>query len=206
MSESTAATTSRWVLAFAIIALLAAVWFAYDRYFGERPDPDTVVAVSLKGLQEQERLVPFAARYVAVVTSKETRLGLSAEKTLILPGTVRYEIDLGLLSQQSLSWDPTTKTLDIELPPVELAGPEFELDQMQEYSDGRILLGLTDAEERLDDANRKAARKQLIAQAKGELPLRLAREAAIRAVENAFSMPLVAVGIDAKVNAHFEEE
>ena len=194
-----AGSASRWVLAFAIIALLAACWFAYDRYFGERPDPDTVVAVSLKGLQEQERLVPFTARYVAVVTSREERLGLSAEKTLILPGTVRYEIDLGLLTQQSLVWNEASRTLDITLPPIQIAGPEFELQAMQEYADGRILLNLTDAEERLDEANRKAARAQLIEQAQADLPMKLAREASIKAVENAFSMPLTAVGIDAKV-------
>lgn len=200
-------SASRFLLAFAIIAALAAAWFAYDRYFGERPDPETVVAVSLQGLQEQEALVPFTARYVAVVTSREERLGvLSAEKTLILPGTVRYELDLGLLTRQSLDWDPAARTLDVTLPPIELAGPQFDLQAMQEYSDGRILLNLTDAEERLDAANRKAAQKQLIEQARAELPMRLARQAAIRAVENTFSMPLKAVGIDAEVKAHFQED
>ncbi len=205
MSEARG-NASRWVLALAIISLLAAAWFGYERYFGERPDPDTVVAVSLKGLQEQERLVPFTARYVAVVTSRESRLGLSAEKTLILPGTVRYELDLGLLNQQSLKWDEGARTLDITLPPIELAGPEFELDAMEEYSDGRILLNLTDAEQRLDEANRKAAREQLIEQARAELPLKLAREASIRAVESAFAMPLKAVGLEATVRAHFADK
>ena len=36
----------------------------------------TVVAASLQGLQEQNELVPFTARYVAVVTSTQSRLGL----------------------------------------------------------------------------------------------------------------------------------
>ena len=197
---------NRFTLAFALIALLAAVWFGYQHYVVDRPDAKTVVAVSLRGLQEQQRLVPFTARYVAVVTSAETKLGLKAQKTLILPGTVRYELDLGLLTQQNLDWDATSQTLTITLPPLEVAGPEFALEDAREYSDGEILLTLTDAETRLDTANGAAAKAQLLKQAREPVPMKLARDASIKAVENAFAMPLEAVGVDAKVIAQFEEE
>jgi Protein of unknown function (DUF4230) len=198
--------TNRSTLAFAIIALLAAVWFGYQHYVVDRPDAQTVVAVSLRGLQEQQRLVPFTARYVAVVTSAETKLGLKAQKTLILPGTVRYELDLGLLTQQSLEWDAGTQTLSITLPPLEIAGPEFALSDAREYSDGAILLSLTDAETRLDAANGAAAKAQLLKQAREPVPMKLAQDASIKAVENAFALPLDAVGVEAKVVAQFEEE
>lgn len=200
------ARMNRMALTIAVIALLAAAWFGYQRYFAQRPDAATVVAVSLKGLQEQQRLVPFTARYVAVVTSAETKLGLKAQKTLILPGTVRYELDLGLLNAQSLDWDEASRTLTITLPPLELAGPEFALEDAREYSDGEILLTLTDAEQRLDAANGAAAKAQLLKQAREPVPMKLARNASIKAVENAFAMPLEAVGVEAKVVAQFEEE
>lgn len=202
----TATRTNRTTLAFALVAMLAAIWFGYKTYVLDRPDAKTVVAVSLRGLQEQQRLVPFTARYVAVVTSSETKLGLKAQKTLILPGTVRYELDLGLLTPQSLDWDEATRTLAITLPPLELAGPEFALEDAREYADGEILLTLTDAESRLDAANGAAAKAQLLKQAGEPVPMKLAQDAAIKAVENAFALPLKAVGVDAKVTAQFEED
>lgn len=166
-------------------------------------DPETVVAASLQGLQEQNVLVPFTARYVAVVTSTQSRLGLSAKKTLIMPGTVRYELDLARLKQSDLDWDAATNALTVTLPSLRLAGPEIDIDAISEYRDGEILLTLTDAERTLDAANRKAAQAELIKQAKGTTPMRLAQGAARTAVEQSFAMPLKAAGIDAKVTARF---
>src|SRR3546814_1679472 len=77
----------------ALVAILAlALFFGWRAWqdWQRGYDPETVVAASLQGLQEQNVLVPFTARYVAVVTSTQSRLGLSAKKTLIMPGTVRY--------------------------------------------------------------------------------------------------------------------
>src|SRR3546814_11195004 len=65
-------------------------------------DPETVVAASLQGLQEQNVLVPFPARYVAVVTSTQSRPGLRAKKTLIMPGPVRYELGRGQTQRSEL--------------------------------------------------------------------------------------------------------
>jgi len=166
-------------------------------------DPETVVAASLQGLKEQNVLVPFTARYVAVVTSTQSRLGLSAKKTMIMPGTVRYELDLGKLKQSDLDWNAATNALTVTLPPLRLAGPEIDIDAISEYRDGEILLTLTDAERTLDAANRKRAQEELIAQAKGATPMRLAQGAARTAVEQSFAMPLKAAGIDAKVTARF---
>lgn len=166
-------------------------------------DPQTVVAASLQGLQEQNILVPFTARYVAVVTSTQSRLGLEAKKTLIMPGTVRYELDLAKLKQSDLDWDAATGALTVTLPPLRLAGPEIDLNAISEFRDGAILLTLTDAEKTLDAANRKAAQAELIKQAKGATPMRLAQGAARTAVEQSFAMPLKAARIDAKVTARF---
>jgi hypothetical protein len=166
-------------------------------------DPETVVAASLEGLREQNVLVPFTARYVAVVTSRQTTLGITAQKTLIMPGTVRYEIDLAQLRQSDLSWDAATSRLTVTLPPLRLAGPDIALSDIREYRDGELILWLTDAEQRLDAANRRAGQRELLAQARGPVPLRLARGAAIRAVEQSFAMPLRAAGVEAEVVVRF---
>lgn len=197
----------RLILLAAAALMLVAVWWAVTawRDWQKGYDPETVVAASLQGLQEQNVLVPFTARYVAVVTSTQSRLGLSAKKTLIMPGTVRYELDLGRLKQSDLAWDGTTNALTVTLPPLRLAGPEIDIDAISEYRDGEILLTLTDAERTLDAANRKGAQEELIKQAKGTTPMRLAQGAARAAVEQSFAMPLKAAGIDAKVTARFAD-
>jgi hypothetical protein len=200
---------SRGVFRIALLAVLALAlflgWRAWDSW-QKSYDPETVVAASLQGLQEQNILVPFTARYVAVVTSTQNRLGLSAKKTLIMPGTVRYELDLGKLKQSDLDWDAATNALTVTLPPLRLAGPEIDIDAISEFRDGEILLALTDAEKSLDAANRKAAQAELIKQAKGTTPMRLAQGAARTAVEQSFAMPLKAAGIDAKVTARFANQ
>ena len=54
-------------------------------------------------MRAQNRLIVFAARYVSVVTSEQERLGglVSSERTLILPGDVRYELDLSKLQPKT---------------------------------------------------------------------------------------------------------
>lgn len=197
----------RLILLAAAALLALAAWWAVSAWqdWQRGYDPETVVAASLQGLQEQNVLVPFTARYVAVVTSTQSRMGLSAKKTMIMPGTVRYELDLGKLKQSDLDWDATTNALTVTLPPLRLAGPEIDIDAISEYRDGEILLTLTDAERTLDAANRKRAQEELIAQAKGPTPMRLAQGAARTAVEQSFAMPLKAAGIDAKVTARFAD-
>ena len=204
-STSPARLAPRLILLAAAALLLVAVWWAVAAWqdWQRGYDPETVVAASLQGLQEQNVLVPFTARYVAVVTSTQSRLGLSAKKTLIMPGTVRYELDLGKLKQSDLDWDAATNALTVTLPPLRLAGPEIDIDAISEYRDGVILLTLTDAEASLDTANRKAAQGELIKQAKGPTPMRLAQTAARTAIQQSFAMPLKAAGIDAKVTARF---
>lgn len=195
----------RLILLGAAALFALAVWWAVSawRDWQRGFDPETVVAASLQGLQEQNVLVPFTARYVAVVTSTQTRLGLEAKKTLIMPGTVRYELDLAKLKPSDLDWKADARVLTVTLPPLRLAGPEIDLDAISEFRDGVILLTLTDAEKALDAANRKAAKQELIRQAKGPTPMRLAKGAARAAIEQSFAMPLKAAGIDATVTARF---
>src|SRR5690242_1502589 len=73
------------------------------RLFGG-PDPETVASSALQSMRAQNRLVPFVARYVSVVSSRQERFGglVSSERTLILPGDVRYELDLAQLGPEDV--------------------------------------------------------------------------------------------------------
>lgn len=192
------------------VAVLAAGFFLLRGMLSDRlaPDPETIVAASLQGMREQNRLSTFAARYVAVVTSEQQRgLGLlTARKTLIMPGQVRYEVDLAKLGPGDVRWDEAAKTLTVTVPPVEVVGPQVDLNAIREYDGGGVLMKLTDVEKNLDTANRRAAQQELLKQARGPVPMRLARDATRRAVEQNFALPLRAAGLDAQVRVRFADE
>ncbi len=190
-----------------VVLVLAALAGAALYWVQRAVDPpvETIVASSLKSLHEQNRLSAFAARFVTVVTSRKDQFGLSAQKTLILPAMVRYEVDLAKLKQADLDWDDTTKTLSVALPPVEISGPEFDLAATQEYESGAVLMALTDVERLLDAENRKKAEIDVLRQAKARPTLRMAQDATIRAVSASFAMPLAAAGIEAKVKVEMKQ-
>lgn len=172
----------------------------------EGPDPESIATASLQSVREQARLTPFSARFVSVVTSTQRRFGLSAQKTLIMPGNVRYEIDLARLGEDDLDWNSSTNTLSVTLPPLEISRPEIDFSEVREYGGNGLLSALTDAEDSLDAANRQAAQVELMNQARQPVPLRLARDAAKRAVARSFALPLRAAGIEANVEVRFADE
>ncbi len=192
------------VLLALVVLALGARWL--DRA-ANGPTPQTIASASLELMRAQNRLVPFVANYVSVTTSTTNRFGLTSERTLILPGSVRYELDLAKLTPDDLAWDAATRTLSVRLPEIELAGPEVDLARAREYGAGGVLSALTDADDRLDDANRKAASADLLKQAKAKVPMTLARDAARTAIERSFAMPLAAAGLtDVKVVARFNSD
>lgn len=214
MDESRVSRVKRPVMLAGIVAalvlglLLGIASGVADRIFGG-PDPTTIASSSLESMRAQNRLNVFAARYVSVVSSRQDRLGglATTERTLILPGDVRYEVDLSQLQPDDVRWDESSSTLHVRIPEIEIAGPEVDLTAAREYGSGGVLSSLTNAESRLDSANRARAVAELRQQAKGEVPMRLARQSARHAIERSFAMPLKAAGFDdARVIARFAGE
>jgi hypothetical protein len=200
------------IILLAIIALLVAV-IAGGAWWARRevqrivsPEPETIVSASLAGLREQNRLSAFSASYVAVVTSSQSRFGLSASKTMILPGMVSYEVDLAKLGDTDVRWDKAARTLFVTLPPIRLDGPQIDLTRVREYDSGGLLLRVTDAGQTLDAANRKAGQADLLKQAAGPVPMSFARDATRRAIAHSFALPLRAAGVNAQVKVRFPED
>jgi len=201
------------VLAMVAVALVLGVVVGVtsgvaDWIFGG-PNPKTVASASLESMRAQNRLVAFVARYVSVVSSEQQRLGglVSSERTLILPGDVRYELDLSKLQPDDVAWDGSSHTLSVKLPEVEIAGPDVDMNAIREYGGNGVLSALTNANQQLDQTNRARAVSDLRKQATAEMPMRLARQAARQAVERSFAMPLLAAGFkDVKVVARFPTE
>jgi hypothetical protein len=192
------------LIAGLLLGLLAMALFSSSAEEARPADARTVADAALVSVREQGRLTSLTARYVAVVSSSRSRLGLEARKTLILPGTARYGLDLRRLRREHLSWDEGTRTLSITLPPLEISGPNVDMTQAREHSEGGVLLALTDAERELDEANLRSAEQELIRQAREPLPLQTARDNAMRLVARSFALPLRAGGIEASVAVRFQ--
>lgn len=192
------------ILALAVLLLGAALGYAFrPPPAPPPPDPEAIATAALLSVRDQGRLVPFSARFVSVASSSESHLGLTARKTLIMPGTVRYGIDLSRLRRSSLAWDEKSRTLTVTLPPLELSGPEIDLNQVQESSEGGFVMALAGSEATLDRSNRQSAQDELMRQARAPAPMSQARQAAMRDVARAFALPLRASGIDASVAVRF---
>jgi hypothetical protein len=196
-----------------IVALILGLFVGGALDVGKRlfggPDPETVASSALQSMRAQNRLVPFVARYVSVVSSRQEQLGglVSSERTLILPGDVRYELDLAQLGPEDVQWDAASNTLSVTLPEIEIAGPEVDLAAAREYGENGVLSAITDANQALDRNNRARAVNDLRKQAGAAVPMRLAREAGRQAVERSFALPLQAAGFDgAKVIARYPTE
>ena len=201
-----------WLVPAIVVAALAGLVLLYllvrtvGGWFGGPPPPETIAEASLQSMREQQRLTTLSARYVAVVTSSQNRGLLRPEKTMIMQGDVRYEVDLTALKQENLRWDEATRTLRVTLPPIEVSDPQVDLRSIQQYDNGSLGFRFTNAGEALDNANREAALKSLKEQAQAPMPMRTARESAKRAIARSFAMPLRAAGVQANVEVRFSDE
>lgn len=166
------------------------------------PDAQAIAATALLSVQEQGRIAVHSARFVAVASARSGGL-IEAERSLIVPGDVSYEVDLARIGRERLAWNEANATLTVTLPPLEVAGPRVDWAQARVGGDGGILVALAGGEGEMDQANRQRAQADLLRQAREEPVLRTARDAAMRLVARSFAMPLRAAGIDASVAVRF---
>ena len=96
-----------------------------DRIFGG-PDPETIASASLRidaRAEPADRL--RCALCVGGQQPSKQQLGglVSSERTLILPGDVRYELDLSKLQPKDVTWDGATHTLHVRCRKSRSPGP-----------------------------------------------------------------------------------
>lgn len=199
----------RWLLGGLLGFILgaAAFWFAMrpvEEVF--EPDVESIASASLEAVRAENRLSVFAGRFTVAVTSRAERLGFAAEKTMIVPATVRYEIDFSQLGPDDLVWDAAANELTVDLPAIEISEPEIDMSQVRDYGEGTVLLTVGGANESLDRANRRQVRGAVMEQAASDLMLDLARESARGATVRNFRLPLEAAGIPAQVRVRFPDE
>jgi hypothetical protein len=190
-------------LAFGAVTLIPE-WL--PSWLGGRAPVLSVADTTLQAIQRQQRLTVMTARLNSTITSRQQRLGglLSASKTLIIPGTIRYEVDMSALKLETMRWDKEAQTLTIFAPRPVVAGPEVDLTRTTEYKDGALLLAFTDVEKAFDTANRAAVTANMRAQGSSRGLVDLADDAARDTIGRLFLLPLITAGYkDAKVKVTF---
>ena len=204
----------RWGMVGCLLVLLCIaglVWWGSSRV-GEwwdrksTPSAETIVSGSLEGLRAQNRLSAFVASYVATATTRISQFGLEARMTTIIPGTVRYEVDMARLRPQDVTWNAASGTLSVVMPPVEVERPQIDLNRIQKYDSGGVLIRYGDIRARLERSNQTKGQAELIRQARAATPMGLAKDATRRAIEQSFALPLRAAGLTATVRVRFADE
>lgn len=183
-----------------------AAWLVADRLAADAPTAETVASASLDAVRAQNCLTVFAGRFTVAVTTRAQKLGLTAQKTMIVPATVRYDVDYSKLRRDDLAWDAEARVLTVRLPAIEIAEPQIDMANIREYEGGTILLAISDAEDIIDKANRGKISAAVRKEANTTLLIDLAKAAARNSVERGFSLPLEAAGIGARVIVRFPEE
>nr|WP_243451944.1 DUF4230 domain-containing protein [Sphingosinicella soli] len=183
----------------------AALWFV-GRGGEKTLSPETVAAASLDAIRAQNKLTVFAGRFTVAVSTRVQKLGLSAEKTLIVPATVRYDIDYSKLAPSDLTWDASARIMTVRLPDVQLDEPQVDIANIREYGGGSLLMALGNAEEVIDAANRTKIRAAVLKEADTKLLRDLARSSARTTIARSIALPFEAAGIEARVVVRFPGE
>ena len=139
-SEANPSQSPRSLAALVLGVLLGMASRHRRPHLRRRPIRKTIATSSLESMRAQNRLIAFVARYVSVVSSEQERLGglVSTERTLILPGNVRYEVDLRQSAARGRALGRRDrKPCACAFRMIEIAGPEVDLTAAREYGDGR---------------------------------------------------------------------
>ncbi|AKH42569.1 hypothetical protein FHS61_000339 [Altererythrobacter atlanticus] len=192
-----------WLLFILMLALSA--WLAW-RAFGPRDYGDPL-ATSLVAFEKQNRLTVFSAQLSPVVASEDSRFfgAIQSRQVAVIPARVNYTLDLSEVDASRLSWDEASRTLDVQLPAIEVGRPNLDEGRAQYLREGIWIS--RDAQDQLTRDNTRLAEQQAVKQAANPVLMDLARNAAKDAIRQNLAIPLQVAGYgDVTVNVRFDGE
>ncbi len=188
-----------------ILMLAVSAWLAW-RVFGPQDYGDPL-ATSLVAFEKQNRLTVFSAQLSPVVASQDSRyLGLvQSRQVAVIPARVDYTLDLSQMDQGRLRWDEGTRTLAVQLPPLQVGRPNLDEGRAQYLREGIWIS--RDAQDKLTRDNTRLAEQQAQEQAANPVLMGLARAAAKDAIRQNLAIPLQVAGFGkVNVNVRFDGE
>ena len=195
--------TLPWLLFILMLAVSA--WLAW-RVFGPQDYGDPH-ATSLVAFERQNRLTVFSAQLSPVVASEDSRVfGLvNSRQVAVIPARVDYSLDLSRMDRSRLRWDEATKTLDVQLPPLQVGRPNLDEGRAQYLREGVWIS--REAQDELTRDNTRLAEQQAQEQAANPVLMGLARSAARDAIRQNLAIPLEVAGFgEVTVNVRFDGE
>ena len=123
----------------------------------------------------------------------------------MIPARVDYSLDLSRMDRSRLRWDEATKTLDVQLPPLQVGRPNLDEGRAQYLREGVWIS--REAQDELTRDNTRLAEQQAQEQAANPVLMGLARSAARDAIRQNLAIPLEVAGFgEVTVNVRFDGE
>ena len=186
--------------------LPAAIGGPLERWLDGGSDVD-IIGTLTTSVRAMNQLTVFEARLfsLARTADKGWITPLDTTTYVIVPGSVRYVVNLGGIERRQLNWDPQTSTL-IAVLPDPMAG-EINVDgaRAKVIVDG-LDLSSGDKREAILQQSLKAARDDMQQQAGQDFFKASARTAARTALTQNLAAPLVAAGLKPNVIVRFQGE
>ena len=175
-----------------ILLLAASAWLAW-RAFGPS-DLGNPLATSLVAFEEQNELTVFSAQLAPVVSSTDSRFfgAIESRQVAVIPARVDYRVALGEVDASRLDWNEAEETLTVRLPAMEVGRPNLDEAQAQYLREGIWIS--RDAQDKLTRENTRTAERMAQQQAGNPVLMRMARDAARRAVSQNLAIPLQVAG------------
>jgi len=166
-----------------------------------------VVATLVTSVQKMNDLTVFGAQLYSIVRTHHDGLidALDTSTNVIVPGSVRYVVNLSRLTRANFNWDAKTRVLVVVVP--DPLPTEVNIDGARALVlvDG-VDLASGDDRERILQKSLSVARSDISRKAREPLLMRSAKEAGRTALQANFAAPLVAAGLQPTVTVRFASE
>lgn len=187
-----------------IVVGLAILIVAY-RAYRERQHREAALGAMVVAFQEQNRLSVFRAQVPVFVTNRRDGWIFDVEQFGVIPASVEYVLDLGKLKKESFDWDDEARRMTVTIPEPLITDPKIDIRRAKIVNRGILVSGNVALD--LLKKNVATARRQAINEARNPQMMRLAREAARKAMTHNVSVPLQAAGYeDMTVEVRFSDE
>jgi hypothetical protein len=168
---------------------------------------DDVVATLVTSVQKMNDLTVFGAQLFSIAKTEREGLIAPLDTTtyVIVPGSVRYVVNLSKLDRSAFTWDAKTSTLVAVLPDPQPTDVNVDGARAKVLVDGVDLTG-GDERQRILQKSLAVAKADIATKARDPALMTSAKDAGRAALAQNFAAPLVAAGLKPNIVIRFQSE